>query len=106
MTNTELDALANTVLDQMHEDFDEPHQFSKQERTEMIDAAIEATNAELGLPPTTNPEGDYTQMENTSPQPQPCLVDYVWKCLSDDRHELTYRLRLSWSAVKHELFGV
>lgn len=35
-----------------------------------------------------------------------CTVDYVWQCLSDDRHPLTYRLRLAWSGLKYDLFGI
>ncbi len=65
MNDTELDALTDMVLDRLHHDFDEPHQFSKEERAEMIDAAIEATDIEFGLPPTTNPKGDYMPEETT-----------------------------------------
>jgi hypothetical protein len=52
LTNAELNALANMVLNRMHEDFakdcDCPlHRLSQEERTARIDAAIEKTTQQL-----------------------------------------------------------
>lgn len=53
MNNAELNALTDMVLDRMHRDFAECdcplHQISKEERTELIDKAIEETDMEFGL---------------------------------------------------------
>ena len=56
MNDTELDALTDMVLDRLRHDFDESHQFSKQERTEM-------------MPPTINPKGGATMTYPSDPKP-------------------------------------